>query len=162
MHPRDLALVGFRVLAAYVAVQSVGFVAQLGQYVANQPGFTGAEILGLSAMLLPVALAFLLWVLAPALSELATVESRSPDVQSGLSPGDLTRCGLILVGTFILVTTLPSLLVQLITLVDDEKTVATGWIVQFGLQCLMAVALIAGADRITRVVMRLRRAGLSQ
>lgn len=161
MHPRDLALTGFRIVAVYVGIQGFVYLARLGLLIADQSEPSAINP-GVLVSLAPVIIAILLWFLAPRLSAMASAESAAAGHHAELSANDLTRCGLIVVGMFVIVTTLPTLLAQLSTLADPNNTLQPALILTTAGQCLFAVAIVIGADRISRLAMRLKRAGLSR
>lgn len=163
MHPQDLAQVAFRILAVYIGIVSVPAIASFGWTLTNRPDlFTSALLAGLVMLVVPISIAILLWVMAPRLAMLAARESAAVDNEPRLAPRDLTRSGLILVGVYFFASSFPTLLAQLLTLADEDSDTPTLYIVQLAISCILAVALVLGADRIAALVGSIRYAGRSK
>lgn len=164
VHPQDLALIGLRVVAVYLAVLGLGGIASLGNLLLSNPMTTpyGSVFLGALAMLTPAAIAVLLWAFAPRLAVMATRECSEQNVEGRLTVHDLTSCGLIVVGAFLFASACPRLVAQLLILGSEEYNMAASWIVSEGLTCVLAIALMVGAKPIAHAALKLRGAGLSQ
>ena len=165
MHPRNLVLAALRVLAVYIGIRSIASLVGLGSMLASTvaPTFAGVilGVLGVLATLLPTVVAVALWLLAPWFSKLAIPESAVSDSTGGLSPQDLVHCGLIVVGALILVTALPKLVGQLLSL-SGEYATTIPWVVASGLETLLAAGLLVGSGRLAGWATKLKYAGTAK
>lgn len=161
MNPRDLALVGIRIVAVLVATQLAGSLPLFGQTLLSAASFDFADlVVVLSFFVFPVVAAWVLWIFAPDIAKLATAECVETDTdRSSLGQDEVVASGLVIIGVYLFVTTVPRMLRRVSVFLDHETTDPWSYFAADALICLFAVALIFGAKAITNSIIKLRHAG---
>lgn len=152
MRVYDVAIISLRFAAVYLVAQGIVVGAQMTTlWAAPYNAASGSiRVLAASALLAPALVGVILWLLAPFLARLMIRGTSATDLATGLTPEDLTRCGLLVVGIYILVVTLPNLLQVFVALTMEPEGRDVSHAIAVTLQCLLAVGLIVGSERIAR------------
>jgi hypothetical protein len=160
VHIRDLALVGVRIVAIYVAAQALAVYAPTAMSTFwFDPFDTVQKLSTILLLLFPLITAALLWVFAPRIAALASDGCKEQGLDGDSSPSALVTGGLILIGAYLLATTLPRILGTLPRVFAGETANALAQLAADALICAFAVIMVFGATGLARGILMLRRAG---
>ncbi|HET8554750.1 MAG TPA: hypothetical protein VFL78_07995 [Rhodanobacteraceae bacterium] len=162
MQTRSLSIVLLRVVAVLVVAQGMEGVAQLGVFVlrdthAPLPDFSFWLLL---ALLWPLAVGIVLWLIAPGLSIMAIKRlPPSLDTERTTAQG-LAHVAFVVVGTWLLVNAIPGLVMACVQMsAPFPRPDGYSLVIELALRCIFGLGLIVGSRWMADVLLRLRYMG---
>jgi len=160
VNARDLALVGVRIVAVFVAAQFVVYAPVVVSTILSVHFDLVQVLSGTLFLVWFLIAAVLLWILAPRIASLATDACSKEEPQRDPRSSTLVVTGLILLGAYLLATTLPRMVGKLPRLFAGETANVWAQFVPDALICTFALLMVFGATGITRGILALRQTGL--
>lgn len=162
MQTRSLSIILLRVLAIFVVAQGMEGVAQLGMFLLRGTNAPPQDpgIWLLFALLWPLVVGIVLWLLAPGLSMLA-VRKLAPSMDmERLTTQGLTHAAFVVAGTWLLVNAVPGLVMLFVQMSTPSlRPDRTSLMIELMLRCIFGLGLIVGSRWLADVLLRLRYAG---
>lgn len=165
MKTHDLTVLIIRLVAVYIALQGIMYIAQAASMWSGGVSVYGEMpiwFIGLT-VLSPLILGILLWFMASVMARQAVRGLAESMEVGGLSLQGLTAAAFSVFGVVLLIMVFPGFIVSLLHyFLSDEPSVDVPWLVARAFQCVVAVGLIVGSGMVARILFRLRYAGLDK
>jgi len=159
---KDLATLGLRLLAIYIALYGIVTLAEFVPFWWRQDEVGSLPILIATGIVCgPIVVASLVWVLAPKLAYFATLGLPSKMEFGQLDAEALTASAFIVSGVLILLFNIPSLISAIIQVASASKPFEFTWLLSSSFKCVLAVGLVIGARVVARFLLWLRTAGVN-
>ena len=163
MQSKDLATILIRILAIYISLQGLLFIAEfLSAW--SKAEKSEEDIFSIIFMIAlgPLFIAMIVWMLAPKLASF-TVRGLSPGLEiTQLDAEALTSCAFVIAGVVILVLNFPDLISSIIHIAFRPESIGIEWLFAAALKCLLSIGLIIRARNIARSLSRLRYAATNK